>query len=233
MATTLNGAMPWASGGSFSMTSDTSPNTMNDLFGDTTMAEIATIARLTDPVRIKAFQQRLRLIGQEYRRIIATTPCDLPGAPSTHTHSERLDWLDTQLLNPIEKLLDAIAPSHRHMLSLWPEEVADEIMPDLAATADRLRDLQKLGWHLAATIAAYRKVDLPFGPFIRFQIVAAAAAALDEHAPNLKPSRGTYDATTKQYHGHYPAIVRRIFLEITGLNEQLDRLIKEQVDQRR
>lgn len=68
---------------------------------------------------------------------------------------------------------------------------------------------------------------------IRYRIIAAIAEVLDDALPDLRPSRGTYDATTKQFYGVYPAVVCRIFLEITGLNEQLDRLIKEQVDQRR
>lgn len=203
------------------------------LFGDAVMSEIASPAKITDPDHLAALQDRLNSIGAEIRRIIASTPCDLPGAPSSHTHSERIDWVDTQLLNPITKLLDAIKPDNRHMLSLWPNEVVDELMPDFAEVENQLRHLQKLAWHLSITLLAYRKADLPLGPFIRFQIVALTAAALDEFAPDLKPSRGTFDATTKQYHGHYPAIIRRVFLEITGLHEQLDRLIKEQVDQRR
>lgn len=197
------------------------------------MVAIASDAGLADPAQIERLQARLRSIGMEFRRVISITPCDLPRAPSTHTHSERLDWLDTQVLNPIDKLLDALDPSHRHMLSLWPNEVIDDIMPDFDEVRRQVEHLQLLAQNLAITIAMHRKADLPFGPLIRFQIVAETASILEELAPSLKPSRGTYDSATKQYHGRYPAIIRRIFLEITGLHEQLDRLIQEQVDQRR
>lgn len=203
------------------------------LFGDAVMSEIASLAKITDRTHLAALQDRLHSIGTEIRRIIASTPCDLPGAPSAHTHSERFDWVDTQLLNPITKLLEAIDPANRHMLSLWPEGVVEDLMPDFEEVENQLRDFQKLAWHLSITLLTYRKADLPIGPLIRFQLVALTADALDEFAPDLKPSRGTYDAATKQYYGHYPSIIRRVFLEITGLHEQLDRLIKEQVDQRR
>lgn len=210
-----------------------SPDATVELFGERVMVEIASDAGLTDPAQVAKLQERLQSIGTQFQRIISTTPCDLPGAPSTHTHSERLDWLDTQVLNPIDKLLDALDPSQRHLLSLWPDEVVDEIMPDFDEVRRQVEHLQLLAHNLAITIVAHRKAELPFGPLIRFQIVAATARALEELVPNLKPSRGTYDATTKQYYGHYPAIIRRVFLEITGLHEQLDRLIQEQVDQRR
>lgn len=209
------------------------PDAKVELFDEGVIVTIASDAGLTDPAQIATLQERLQAIGTEFRRVIAATPNDLPGRPSSHTHSERLDWLDAQVLNPIEKLLGALDPSQRHMLSLWPNEVVDEIMPDFDEVRRQVEHLQLLARNLAITIAMHRKADLPFGPLIRFQIVAATASILDELAPSLKPSRGTYDAATKQYHGRYPAIIRRIFLEITGLHEQLDRLIQEQVDQRR
>lgn len=197
------------------------------------MAEIAAIIGIADAATLAALQERLRTIGGEYRRIISATPCDLPGAPSDETLSQRLAWVDAQFLNPLEKLLDALDPENRHMLSLWPEEVSPELIPDCNAIAEQLKGLQVLGWNVAVKIAKYRHHELPHGPLIRYRIIASIASVLDEALSDIRPSRGTYDATTKQFYGVYPALIRRIFLEITGLNEQLDRLIKEQVDQRR
>ena len=197
------------------------------------MQEIAEIVGVADEAAIADLQARLKSIGTEYRRIISITPCDLPGAPSDDTLSKRLAWVDAQLLNPVEKLLEALDPENRHMLSLWPEEPNPKLIPDYDAIAEQLEKLQLLGKNLAIIIAKYRYHDLPPGPLIRYRIVAAIAAVLDEALPDLRPSRGTYDAASKRFHGVYPALVRRIFLEITGLHEQLDRLIKEQVDERR
>lgn len=205
----------------------------NDLFDDPAMSEIAKIAGIARQDTLADLQTRLRNVGQEYRRIISITPCDLPGAPSDDTLSQRLAWVDAQLLNPIERVLEALDPENRHLLSLWPEEPDANLIPDYDEIAERLKSLRILGQNLAIIIAKYRFHDLPPSPLIRYRIVAAIAEVLDDALPDLRPSRGTYDPSTKQFHGVYPALVRRIFLEITGLHEQLDRLIKEQVDERR
>lgn len=197
------------------------------------MAEIAAIAHVYDNPRLAALRDKLNTVDKEYRRVISITPCDLPGAPSGHTHSERLEWVDTQFLGPIDRLLDALDSENRHLLSLWPTEVVDEIIPDFDEAKRHLNDLKILAQHVAINIAQHRYAKLTFGNLIRFHIVSLICQALDEHLPELRPSRGTYDPTSKQYHGAYPAVVRRSFLEIVGLHEQLDRLIAEQVEMRR
>lgn len=195
------------------------------------MAEIAAISPGTQINDGAGLQRELQILAREIRRVISITPCDLPGAPSNHTHSERLDWVDAQLLNPIERLEEALDPENRFLLSLWPEEVI-AIMPDFNEARRHLQELKNLGQHLAINIAQHRYAKLTFGNLIRFKIVAGICSILDDHWPSLRPSRGTYDDVSKRYEGSYPAVLRRIFREITGLNEQLDRLIKEQIDER-
>lgn len=191
---------------------------------------MASPAAVKDPI---ALQTELRTIAAEHRRVVSMTPCDLPGAPSDHTHSQRLEWLDSQFLNPIDRILEALDPECRHLLSLWPEEAVDELMPDFDEAKRQLEHLRTLGQNVAINLVQHRYADLPFGQLIRFKVVSAICRVLDVYVPHLRPSRGTYDRTSKQFYGVYPAIVRRIFLEITGLHDQLDRLIKEQVGQRR
>lgn len=203
------------------------------LFDDQTMADIAANSLSTQINDKAGLQRELQILAREIRRVISITPCDLPGAPSNHTHSERLDWVDAHLLNPIERLEEALDPENRFLLSLWPEEVIDEIMPDFDEARQHLQELKNLGQHLAINIAQHRYAKLTFGNLIRFKIVAGICSILDEHWPSLRPSRGTFDDVSKRYEGNYPAVVRQIFREITGLNEQLDRLIKEQIDERR
>lgn len=198
------------------------------------MAEIAELARINeDQDAFSSLQLRLRSISEEYRRVISMTPSSLRGAPSSHTLSQRLDWVDAHLLNPIDRLLEALDPENRHLLSLWPEEPAPELIPNYDDIAEDLRKLKLLGQNLAIILAKYRHYDLQPGPMIRYNIVARVAAALDEALPSLRPSRGTFDPDSKRFYGHYPEVMRRIFQEITGTYEQLDGLIKEQVDERR
>lgn len=197
------------------------------------MASIAAISLGRQIDDQAGLQRELQMLAREIRRVISITPCDLPGAPSNHTHSERLDWVDTQLLNPIERLEEALDPGNRYLLSLWPEEVIDEIMPDFDEAGRHLQELKNLGQHLVINIAQHRYAKLTFGNLIRFKIVAGTCSILDEQWPSLRPSRGTFDDVSKRFEGVYPEVVRQIFREITGQNEQLDRLIKEQIDERR
>jgi hypothetical protein len=209
-------------------------NEPDGLFNDAVMVEIAKLAKADDDhVAISILQTKLRSIGEEYRRVISITPSSLRGAPSSHTLSQRLDWVDAKLLNPIDRLLEALDPENRHMLTLWPEEPSPELIPDYDNIAEQLRNLKLLGQNLAIILAKYRHYDLQPGPMIWYNIVAAIAAALDETLPKLRASRGTFDRKAKRYYGRYPEVVRRIFQEITGAYEQLDALIKEQVDERR
>ncbi|WP_146037373.1 hypothetical protein [Novosphingobium guangzhouense] len=166
------------------------------------LAEIAGVAKDLDAVaRLK---HELVPLGREFRRIISITPSELDRSPSSHTLTERLDWIDTQVLNPLDKLIPALGPDCRHLLSLWPQEVAPDLMPDLDEVTRHLEHLRLLARHVAVMLVTYRKHDLPHGLLIRNHIVVASAAALDRALPNLKPSRGTYDKKSKKFDGRYP-----------------------------
>ena len=66
-----------------------------------------------------------------------------------------------------------------------------------------------------------------------FELCSGLLEFLDDLAPGLKPSRGTYDRESKTFSGNYPHVIRAVFKEITGKDEPLDHLIKEVVDHRR
>lgn len=200
---------------------------------DNLLDKIARDAGIVATAEMTAFRDRVRAIAADYHQIIEENPCDVPGQAVTHTLSQRIDWADTNLLNPINKLLEALDPSNRHLLSLWPNEVDPDIMPDFDALSDQLASLQKLGWHLVITLSAYRRYKLPLGYVIQSQLVAEIAEVLDEYAPKLRPSRGTFDSATKCFDGRYPDTVRRLYAAITGHSDKLDRHIREAVERRR
>lgn len=203
-------------------------------FGDGAILRIAGIAGVTnDPDAMARLTEVLIPLGREYRRVISITPSELDRSPSKDSLSERLDWVDRQVLNPLLRLIPALHPDNRFMLSLWPQEVAPDLMPDLDEVAKHLDHLQLLAQHVALMLVTYRRLDLPHGALIRHHIVAASVEALERALPDLKPGRGTYDKETKGFNGVYPDVIRAIYKEITGEDEQLDRLIKEQVDLRR
>ena len=203
-------------------------------FDHDALQHIAGIARVADdPAAVERLRSALVPLGQPYRRVIAIVPSELDRAPGRDSHSERLEWLDTQILNPLKKLMPALAEDCRYMLSMWPQEVRPPNLPDWDLLLSNLQYLQDLARNAILTIAFLRYHDLPLGQLLRYRIVSSATEALAQALPNLKPSRGTYDQTTKGFNGVYPDLIRAIYKEITGEDEQLDRLIKEQIDDRR
>lgn len=197
------------------------------LFDDAVMARLARIAQLpVSSPQMEHLGKLLRTVGAHYRRVIATTPSEL-------SLSKRLEWLDAQVLNPLDKLLAAVRPNARSMFSLWPEEVDDALLPNFEEVTKQLEHLQLLAQNVAIVVAKYSFHDLPLGQLIRYRIVHSIADAMAEALPDLRPTRGTYDKETKGFNGLYPDLIRAIYEEITGENEQLDHLIREQVEARR
>ena len=203
-------------------------------FSDVIMKRLARVAGIaSDPERIARLHEHLLPIGIYYRRVIATTPSELKSAPRSDNLTQRRDWMDSNVLNPLAKLLAALEPEWRSMFSMWPEEVDEKLMPDFDRVKRELDHLHLLASNAIIVIVKYRFHDLPIGQLIRYRIVASAADAVAKALPDMKPSRGTYDKETKGFNGPYPDLIRAIYKEITGEDEQLDRLIKEQVDARR
>lgn len=206
----------------------------NEPFGQAALQEIAAIAGVADDIdAVEQLRAVLVPMGRAYRRIIAMVPSELKGAPGHESHSERLEWLDTQVLNPLKRLLPALAEDRRYMFSMWPQEVRPHDLPDWDLLVSNLGFLENLARNATLAIAFYRHHELSMGPLLRYRIVSSAMGALERALPDLKPSRGTYDKDTKGFNGAYPDLIRAIYKEITGESEQLDRQIKELIDERR
>lgn len=206
----------------------------NEPFGQEALQEIAAIAGVADDIdAVEQLRAALVPMGRAYRRIIAMVPSELKGAPGQESHSERLEWLDTQILNPLKRLLPALAEDRRYMFSMWPQKVRPHDLPDWDLLVSNLGFLENLARNATLAIAFYRHHELSMGPLLRYRIVSSAMDALEQALPDVKPSRGTYDKDTKRFNGAYPDLIRAIYKEITGEAEQLDRQIKELIDERR
>jgi len=206
----------------------------NEPFGQEVLQEIAGIAGVADDIdAVERLRAALVPMGREYRQIIGMVPSELKGAPGHESHSERVEWLDTQILNPLRRLLPALAEDRRYMFWMWPQEVRPHDLPDWDLLVSNLGFLEDLARNATLAIAFYRHHELSMGPLLRYRIVSSAMDALEQALPELKPSRGTYDKDTKGFNGAYPDLIRAIYKEITGETEQLDRQIKELIDERR
>lgn len=205
-----------------------------ELFSGKVMADIAKSANLTSQEDIDGLAVALREFGLEIRGVLASMPSDFkPHSPFDATLSERVDWLDTQVLNPLNRLLNALEPENRPYFSMWPHDVDEGLKRNLDELAEGLKVLQLMAQNTVINLVIHRRTKLPYNDLLRLHIVQRTAGILDDLVPNLKPSRGTYDRESKTFSGNYPHVIRTVFKEITGKEEPLDHLIKEVVELRR
>lgn len=167
--------------------------------------------------------------------MIESVPSDLPGAPLGHmTLTKRHEWVDTHILNPIERIKEALTEENRPLLSTWPEFMGSPPEIDIVALTAELDRLENLGKYLWMSARIRRDAKVPVGWEIKFEIVSAIAAVLAELAPEITPSRGTYDKARKCYVGRFPEAVTLAYREITGFaDEGVDRQISDFVEEYR
>lgn len=187
-------------------------------------------SKLPANVPLTDLQNELREIGQNYRRIIETTPCDLKGNPFNKTLTQRGDWLQKEVIRPSERLLAALASENRPYFSTWPYEENFDDMPDYDRLADQLRVLLESSVELLSMLRSEQVGDAATNQELRFYIFKDIFAAVRKHLPDFVPTQGSYDLVenekTKRFVGPFPEAIRHIYQHITGRDEQLVRLIR-------
>lgn len=206
----------------------------SDSFHQAAMDELASRLRikLPDHPRIEALQTRLRSLTIHYRQLIATVPSDLPGAPFPQmTLTKRHEWIDSNILNPVARIKEALSDKNRPLLSTWPEfmdRLPEVNIETLAAELDRLESFGKFLW-MSARLR--RNANVSVGWEIKYEIVRALAGLFAEIAPKLTPSRGTYDQQSHSYIGSFPEAITFAYREITGFDDNVDRQIADYVEE--
>lgn len=204
------------------------------IFDDELVVKLAKLAKVTKPDAISGFSSALRAFGAEARATLSSMPSEFSKhSPFDATHAERIKWFDDELLDPLGRLIEALGPHNRAWFSMWPHDVVDDLKPDFDQLREELEGLQLMAQNAVLNLVIHRRVKLQYNDALRYHIVARTAALLDDHAPDFKPSRGTYNREDKLSDGRYPFVIRTVFAEITGEWEQLDHLIQEMVDERR
>jgi hypothetical protein len=201
----------------------------NQIFNDDFMLELRKILRLQaskDEKRLLKLRAELRILGRNYRQVISSTPSDLPSAPFNETLTRRADWLEAQVLNPLDRLLNALSEDNRPMFSTWPGDTPPPVKIDFKKTSDDLEQLLSFAKYLKQELRNQQSDDANHSQEIRAMIVYDIILVLREIVPELSPSRGTYDKKSKRYLGSFPEAVVSIYHEITeAYDERLDRLI--------
>ena len=152
-----------------------------------------------------------------------------PISPQQISHTRRVEWLDSHVLSPTQKLESALSKSNEFYFELWPEDDRIKRFTARPSLITLLNELTTCAVSLRQVLSDYILEKIPATAEMRADIVYNLMALAFEHFPGLKLSRGKYDNELKRMVGRTPDYVRRAFLEITGSDEQLDQPIKEYV----
>lgn len=199
-------------------------------FDDAWMAEFRKKSGINDEVALNALRADLLEIGQRYRRIIETTPCDLVGSPFNKTLTQRSEWMKTNVVNPAKKLLAALAEEQRAWFSTWPYEREFAEFPDRERLRAELEAVEEFSSRLERNLRGEHVGDAATNQELRFYIFMEIYGAVRRHLRDLTPKQGVYakldDENTKRRVDPFPEAMRHIYAEITGVDEQLVRLIR-------
>lgn len=226
MATTLKSAMRWKGGGE-SLKSFKAE--AQNLFNDETMAQLSAIPGMPAEAALSALQNDLVELCAHYRSIISTLPCDLPTAPFNLSLTKRIAWLEANVINPCERLRSAVSDEMRPMFSTWPYPLTPPVFRDNAALEAELDALNSQATELRDDLRGQQSGDAGHSQEIRQEIFSSIARVLRNRCPNLKLSRGVYDSELRRRNGAYPDAMRLIFKKVTGVEENLDRLIRGEI----
>jgi hypothetical protein len=203
-------------------------------FDDAWLATFRKISKIKDDDALAALRDELVRIGQRYRRIIETTPCDLDGAPFNSTLTKRGDWLQTNVVRPTQRLLSALTDEQRPWLATWPYEDDFKEFPDRVRLRADLQEVLNFSTQLLTTIRSEQGADAGTNQELSFYIFKDIAGAVLKHLPGFAPRQGVYheglDQKIKRFVGPFPEALRHIYAEVTGQDEQLVRLIRLVVD---
>ena len=163
-------------------------------------------------------------------RYVDTLPCDLPDAPFNLSLTKRADWLETNVINPSERLLAAVSDDMRPMFSTWPYPLSVPEFPDHSALVDAIHALQSQATNLRDWLRAQQSDSAGHSQEFRAEVFGAIAILMRKHCPEVTPNRGVYIPEMKRRVGAYVDAMRLMLCKITGVDDKLDRLIRGEIN---
>lgn len=115
------------------------------------------------------------------------------------------------------------------MFSTWPYPLSIPVFRDNTTFEHELADLLQQATKLRDQLRGQQSDDAGHSQEFRAEVFATVAHLLREHCPSVKPNRGVYDPELRRRVGVYADAFRLIFRKITGVEENLDRLIRGEI----
>ena len=159
-----------------------------------------------------------------------TSPNGFRLAPFDMSLTQRITWLQRNVIKPIEKLETALEPENTAHFAHWEDYGQHAhldpsiLLAELSALKDRAAKLEK--W-LSGEVEGKNGGKIAHTNEIRFYVVHVCLWDLKKSFPDFRITRGQWDKDLGQTVGIIPDYVRRVFHETTGQHEQLDSQIQE------
>ena len=165
------------------------------------------------------------------RRGVETTPNGFRLAPFDATATQRITWLQRQVITPIETLQEALDANNAPNFHHWEQYGETAAIAD-DALLNALENLKELASKIRGVLEGEVKRHvfedkISHTSEIRFYVVHECLWELRKCYPDFKITRGNWDKELGKTIGTVPEYVRRIFRETTGQHEQLDGQIQE------
>lgn len=166
----------------------------------------------------------------QVRRGIETSPNGFRLAPFDMSLTQRITWLQRNVLKPIERLEIALEAENAAHFAHW-EEYGQNAQLDAQTLLTELLSLknraEKLESRLSGEVEGKNSGKIAHTNEIRFYVVHVCLWDLKKCFPDFRITRGQWDKDLGQTVGIIPDYVRRVFHETTGQHEQLDGQIQE------
>ncbi len=167
------------------------------------------------------------------RAKIMAMPSSFEDSPFDRSLTKRIEWLTRNVVNPCNKLENALLDQNLPNFEHWEIDTTFEpkVIDNFRQSID---DLKQRADSLVATMQAELAQAISHNSEIKFTIVFDALADLHQHFPEIHLSRGNWYSEVGEMVGVVPAYVRRLYFEITGETEKLDAQIQDVIrDQRK
>ena len=202
----------------------------SEVFSTDRMRELVGTLRVTaSPDVIEAFRCEINTHAARWQHIIRTTPLPLPKSPFNKTTTERTRWLERNVINPGDKLLEALKEENRAYFSPWTAEHDIELPLIDDGFIEKHQRLVDYTRELKSWLEYYKNENAGLYAELKYEIVDQLVELIREHFPDTEVSRGTYVSKKHGREGDALQFLRDAYFEITGVHDPLDSPLQQSV----
>ena len=167
---------------------------MPDFFSDKLIRQICRESGAGDETDQEGCAKELREIAQAYWVAAMSSPLKIGNGPALQSPDERIRKLNSTVLNPAKKLIDALVDHNLPLLSEWPDKLPSQspdrehLLKELNLLIGRVRDLTEV-------LDDRKRKGSPLSHEFKIDLANALTDVFERHIPSVVAARGGYDRT--------------------------------------